>query len=45
VKKKAKKPNYEPEIIYIIVNKSINSRFFSADSNSLYNPEPGSIIV
>ena len=28
VKKKAKKPDYTPEIIYIVVNKRINSRFF-----------------
>ena len=45
VKKKAKKPNYKPEIIYVIVNKKINSRFFSPNRGELYNPEPGSIIV
>lgn len=45
VKKKAKKPNYNPEIIYIVVNKRINSRFFGASNSELYNPEPGSVIV
>lgn len=45
VKKKAKKPNYNPEIIYIVVNKKINSRFFDASGNRLFNPEPGSIVV
>lgn len=33
VKKKTKKSEYTPEIIYIIVNKKINSRFFQAQKN------------
>lgn len=45
VKKKAKKANYDPEIVYIVVNKKINSRFFDVGGNQLFNPEPGSIVV
>lgn len=34
VKKKAKKANYDPEVVYIVVNKKINSRFFDMGGTS-----------
>ena len=45
VKKKAKANNYNPEIIYIVVNKKVNSRFFGMNQNQVFNPEPGSVVV
>lgn len=46
VRKKTKLYNYDPEVIYMIVNKKINSRFFEANNhNELLNPEPGSAII
>ena len=48
VKAKAKKPNYKPVIVYILVNKKPNSRIFEGQKQgknlAFQNPEPGSII-
>ena len=54
---KTKTKNYEPEIVYMTVNKKINSRFFIAEGNNhqqqggnkfipkVLNPSSGSVIV
>ena len=53
---KTKTKNYEPEIVYMTVNKKINSRFFMAEGNNpqqggnkfipkVLNPSSGSVIV
>ena len=48
VKKKAKQPDYNPVIVYLLVNKKPKSRVFEGEGKgknfSYSNPEPGSII-
>jgi hypothetical protein len=48
VKEKAKKPNYKPTILYLLVNKKPNSRIFEGEGKgktlNYSNPEPGSVI-
>lgn len=54
--KKTNKKNYDPELVYILVNKKINARFYSFPENirqdrgekyipKLRNPPSGSVIV
>lgn len=45
VKQKTKKLNYNPELLYLFVNKKINTRFFGATRTNLFNPDPGSVIT
>ena len=48
MKAKAKKPNYKPIILYILVNKKPNSRIYEGSGKgkklAFDNPEPGSVI-
>ena len=48
VKEKTKQPNYNPVIVYLLVNKKPNSRIFEGvvkGKNIDYsNPDPGSVI-
>jgi aubergine-like protein len=45
VKKKTKNLTYNPEIIYLVVNKRVNSRFFRYAKQQIFNPDPGSVVV
>ena len=52
---KTKTKNYKPEIVYMMVNKKISSRFFTAEQDNpqqgnkflpkVFNPNSGSVIV
>lgn len=42
---KTKTKNYKPETICIVVNKKINSRYYSMESKMLNNPDSGSVVI
>ena len=48
VQRNAKIPNYEPRVVYLLVNKRTNSRIYEKEGNgknsSYINPSPGSIM-
>jgi aubergine-like protein len=41
---KAYEANYEPKILYIFVDKRINTRFFELDGQNIVNPAPGTVV-
>lgn len=55
ISKKTGANNYNPEIVYVMVNKKISSRFFTAQQDNpqqgnkflpkVFNPNSGSVIV
>lgn len=54
ISEKTKKPNYNPDFVYMTVNKKINGRFFTPSSNThsegkfiprVNNPDSGSLIM
>ena len=45
IRKNKNKPDFKPELIYIMVSKKINTRFFASRGDLLQNPPPGSLMV
>ena len=45
IAEKTKTPNYKPEIVIVVVNKKINSKFYSMDKAYVNNPVSGSVIA
>lgn len=41
---KAFSPGYTPKILYIFVDKIINTRFFAQDGPHMINPAPGTVV-
>lgn len=50
---KTKKPNYNPELMYIVVNKKINTRIFDTNDKmgaqgkfppKVFNPSSGTVV-
>lgn len=45
IRAKTRNNSYKPEIVYMVVNKKINSRFFADERGYLVNPQPGSVVI
>ena len=42
---KTKTKDYKPELMIVVANKKINTRFFEKRKHDYYNPQSGSVII